>query len=55
MSVADEKLQVVRSILTNPTYMPDSGLYQRLEAALMRLSLDVLKDLDLLLSLKKGD
>lgn len=52
MSVADEKLLAVRAILANPTYMQDSGLYQRLEAALMKLSLDVLKDLDLLLSLK---
>jgi len=42
----------IRNILANETYMPDSGLYQMLETALGRLSLDALASLALLVSLK---
>lgn len=55
MAAADRKLTSTRSILRNETYQQDSGLYQRLEAALGRLPAAALADLDTLLSLKETE
>jgi hypothetical protein len=52
---ADRKLTLVKTILRNETYMQDSGLYQRLEAALNKVSLETLSQLDVLISCKMAE
>ncbi len=50
--IQNRKLHLVREILRNKTYLPESGVYQRLEEQLLRLSKDDLGCLNLILALK---
>lgn len=47
-----QKEEVINKILQNRTYLPESGLMLRLSKELSKLSLSVLRDLELVLSLK---
>jgi hypothetical protein len=52
-SQAAQKQAVLAKILRNPTYMPESKLYQLLKRHLNRLSLPVLFALDTIIEQKK--
>jgi hypothetical protein len=49
------KASYVHDILKNDTYMPDSGLYQRLFKALLEIPGDDLCNLSLIVAIKTGD
>ncbi len=53
MTAKENKLAVIRGILKNPTYLPESGLYKKLFTALLHLSLDDLTSLRLFIEEKK--
>lgn len=44
-----KKLEVVRRILENEAYLPESGLYRAVETQLLKLSLATLHGLNLLI------
>ena len=51
----DKKLGSIRSILRNELWTPASGLYQKLEESLSKLSADALFNLDMLVAEKERE
>ena len=49
------KYGYIHGILKNSTYLPESGLYRNLAAALEKLTADQLCNLDLIVSIKSDD
>lgn len=52
-TLSAEKKSLIAKILANPVYTPESGMYRVVEVALSKMSLEGLKGLTLILSLKK--
>lgn len=53
--IPDRKAEVIRVILSNSTYMPDSGLYVQLKTRLLKWSQGDLENLRLVLSIQRDD
>lgn len=48
-----EKEKIVDKILSQPTYLADSGLYKKVQKALMRMSVSDLMGLETIISMKE--
>lgn len=51
MNITKEEL--VKQILANPVYMPESGVYKQLEQSLLKLSKDNLSNLKMIIEFKE--